>query len=88
MTYKLGLLETMLFCCFSIWSSCETFHEEIVKLKEIFKRNLYPEKFIDRCIKKFLNKLYLPKVVELTTTKKELILEMPYLEQQSFEIQN
>ena len=37
MTYKTGLLETMLFCCFSIWSSYEKFHEEIVKLKEIFK---------------------------------------------------
>ena len=78
----------MLFYCFSIWSSCETFHEEIVKLKEIFNRNSYPEKFTDRCIKKFLNKLYLPKVVELTTTKKELILKMPYLEQKSFEIRN
>ena len=37
MTYKTGLLETMLFCCFSICSSSEKFHEEIVKLKEIFK---------------------------------------------------
>ena len=53
MTYKTGLLETMLFRCFSICSSYEKFHEEIVKLKEIFKRNSYPEKFIDRCIKKF-----------------------------------
>ena len=52
MTYKTGLLETMLFRCFSICSSYEKFHEEIVKLKEIFKRNSYPEKFIDRCIKK------------------------------------
>ena len=39
MTYKFGLLETMLFRRFSICSSYEKFHEEIVKLKEIFKRN-------------------------------------------------
>ena len=57
----------MLFRCFSIYSSYENFHEETVKLKEIFKRNFYPEKFIDRCIKKFLNKLHVPKVVKLTT---------------------
>ena len=47
-TYKFGLLETMLFHCFSIWSSYEKFHEEIM-LKEIFGRKSYPEKFIDRC---------------------------------------
>ena len=71
MTYKTGLLETMLFHCFSICYSYKKFHEEIVKLKEIFERNSYPEKFI-----------------ELTVAKKELILVLPYLGQQSFEIRN
>ena len=66
----------------------EKFHEEIVKLKEIFKRNYYSEKFKDRFIKKFLNKLHVPTVVELTAPKKELILVLPYLEQQSFKIRN
>ena len=77
----------MLFRCFSICSYYEKFHEEIVKLKEILRRNVYPEKVLDRCIKNFLNKLHLTKVVELTTDRKELILVLPYLEQ-SFEIQN
>ena len=45
MTYKTGLLETMLFRCFSICSSYEKFHEEIAKLKKNFKRNSYREKF-------------------------------------------
>ena len=49
MTYKIELL----FHCFSICSSYEKFRKEIVKLKEIFKRNSYLEKFIDRCIKHF-----------------------------------
>ena len=53
-TYKSGLLETMLFRCLSICSSYRKFHEEIVKLKEIFKRNSYPDKFRDRCVKIFL----------------------------------
>ena len=30
------------------------------------------EKFIDRCIKNFKNKLHVPKVVELTAAKEEL----------------
>ena len=73
MTCKMGLLETMLFGCFSICSSYEKFHEETVKLKEIFKQNSYQEKFMDRCIKFFLNKLHVPKVVELTACRKGLI---------------
>ena len=68
--YKTGLLEIMLFRCFSIFYSYEKFHEEIVKLKEIFQSSSYPEKSIDRCIKNFLNKLHVPKVVELTAAKK------------------
>ena len=61
---------------------------EIAKFKEIFKRNSYPKKFVDRCIKNFLNKLHVPKVVELTAGKKELFLVLPYLGQESFEIRN
>ena len=78
----------MLFHCFSICSSYGKFHEEIVKLEETFKQNSYPEKFIDRCIKNFINKLHVHKVVELTAARKELILVLPYLGQQSFEIRN
>ena len=78
----------MLFRCFPICSFYEKSHEEIVKPKEILKRNSYPDKFIDRCIKNFLNKLYVPKVVELTAAKTELILVLSYLGQQSFKIRN
>ena len=89
MAYKTGLLETIIFRCVSICSSYEKFHKEIVKFKEIFKRNSYPEKFIDRRIKRFLNKRHVPKVIELTAAKKKLILVMPYLSgQQLFEIRN
>ena len=47
MQYKTGSLQTM--SC----SSYEELHNEIVKLKEIFKRNSYPEEFIGRCSKNF-----------------------------------
>ena len=88
MTCKTGLLEIMLFLCISICCSYGKLHEEIAKLKEIFTWNSYPEIFIDRCIKNFLNELYVPKAVELTAAKKELILVLPYLGQQSSEIWN
>ena len=60
-TYKFGLVHTLLHCSLSICSSYEKFHEEIVLLKEAFKKNEYPQIFIDKCIKKYLNKLFVPK---------------------------
>ena len=47
-TYKFGLVHTLLHRSFSICSSYEKFHEEIVLLKEVF--NEYPQFFIDKYI--------------------------------------
>ena len=57
--YKMGLLSTLLFRYFSICSTYALFHLEVVKFKEIFLRNGYPSWFIDRCIKKFLEKIFI-----------------------------
>ena len=76
----------ILFRSFSICSSYKKFREEIVRLKEIFKRNSYPEEIQDRRMKNFLNKSRVLKAVGLTAAKKELILALSYLGQQSFEI--
>ena len=40
----------------------ELFHEEITQLKEIYGKNGYGNKFFDRCIRIFLNKIYSKKV--------------------------
>ena len=52
--YKCGLVYTLLHRSFSICSSYEKFHEEIVLLRDIFKKNEHPQFFIDKCIKKNL----------------------------------
>ena len=49
--YKFGLVHTLLHRSFSKCSSYEKFYEEIVLLKEVFKKNEYPQFFIDKCIK-------------------------------------
>ena len=53
---KFGFVYNLLHCSFSICSSNEKFHEEIVLLKNIFKNNEYPQYphiLIGRCIKKY-----------------------------------
>ena len=55
------------------------FHFEIEKRKEILLSNGYCNKFIDICISKFMNKLYVKKPVMLTVPKKQLYLVVPFI---------
>ena len=55
------------------------FHFEIEKLKEILLFNGYFNKSVDKCISKFLNKLYIHKPVMLTVPKKQLYLVLPFM---------
>ena len=55
------------------------FHFKIKKLKEILLSNWYSDKFIDKCISKFMNKLYIKKPVMLTVPNKQLYLVLPFI---------
>ena len=58
--HKFGLVYTLLLHrCFCLVTDMSKFHFEIEKLKEIFLSNGYSNRFIDKCISKFMNKLYL-----------------------------
>ena len=52
---------------------------EIEKLKEILLSNRCSNKFIDRCISKFMNKLCIKKPPMLTVPKKQLYLVLPFM---------
>ena len=76
-TYKFGLVHTLPHRSFSICSSYEKFHEEILLLKDIFKKNEYHQFFIDKCIKKYLSKLFVPKGTVHAVHKKQILLVLP-----------
>ena len=48
-------------------------------LEEIFERNGYPKPFINKCFKKFLDRLHIIKPTSATVEKKALHLVLPYL---------
>ena len=85
--YKIGLLSTILFRYYSICSSFQLFHLEVLKFKNIFLKNGYPVKLLDSCIHKFLEKLFVKKVVRDTVPKKEYNIVLPYLGTLSCKIQ-
>ena len=55
------------------------FHFEIEKLKEILLFNGCSNKFIDKCISKFMYKLYNQKPAMSTVPKKQLYLELHFI---------
>ena len=70
--HKFGLIYRLLHCCFCLVSNMSKFHFEIDKLKEIPLPNKYSNKFIDKCISKFMNKSNIKKPVILMVPKKQL----------------
>ena len=73
------MLYTLFYRCFTLCSDWSKFHRELVTLKEIFQRNGYPKSFIDKCFKKFLDRLHIIKPTSATVEKKALRLVLPYL---------
>ena len=78
-SYKSNLIFTLLFRLFKLCSNFELFHQEILNLKDIFKRNGYPCNFIDVCIKRFLNNIFIDKKVYALAPKKELVCVLPFI---------
>ena len=76
---KIGLLNTLLYRCFRIFSDWTKFHLEFVKLTHVFKNNCYPENFISNCFKVFLDNKYRIQETVITVLKKNLFLVLPYL---------
>ena len=68
-TYKIGLVHTLLFQLFKICSSMENFHIEAEHLRSILKCNNCPVNITNQCIKKFLDKLWVPNQIILTVPK-------------------
>ena len=52
----------------------QSFHLEVEQLQQIFKCNNYPVGLIDRCVKTFLNRIYVPKRNFITVPKKDVII--------------
>ena len=77
--YKIGLIFILVFRTFSIVSDLSRFCTEVSHLKEILRKNTFPIKLVDNCIKTFLNKTFLHTPDALTVEKKELFIPLPYL---------
>ena len=69
---KFSLVSTIIFRSFTISYEKPEFHQEICRIKDIFLKSVCSEKFIDLCVKTFLNKVFIPKRIVQTAEKKPL----------------
>ena len=88
LSYKTGLIWSLLYRAFSLCSSFELLHQEILKLKDIFKRNGYRISFIDKCVKRFLDKVFVEKKTFLTASKKQLLCVLPFIGKKSLQLRS
>ena len=72
------MISSLLYGAFKWRSNFEIFHQEIVFLKDIFKRNSYPPNFIDKSVKTLLDKIFIEKKVFSVAQKKELVCVLLY----------
>ena len=79
MDYKIGLISTLLHRIYNISSSFKRIVTEVNNLKNIMRKNGYPNNIIDKCIFRFFNKIHTIKETVHTAEKKKLLLVLPYL---------
>ena len=77
------MVYTLILRCFCLVSDVSKSHFEVEKLMEILLSDGYSNKFIDKCISKFMNKLYIKKPVMLTVPKKEMYLVLSFMDKMS-----
>ena len=84
--YKRWLTESLLHRGFRLCSNYENFHPESKTLKSIFKKNNYLQNFLNQCIHKFLNKLFIQKDLNFMVTKRELAFVLTNLGKTSLDL--
>ena len=84
--YKINLVRVLIYRAFHICSSYHNFHEEIVRIKKILSDNCFPKSLIDRIIKNFLDRQFVPGSLIKPDNKIPLLFCIPYLGQYSLQI--
>ena len=77
--HKFGLVYTLLHRSFTIVSDFSKFHFEVETLKKTLHKNTYPTNFVDKCISKFINNIFVQKPVVTSVPKLELRIILPFL---------
>ena len=79
MRLQIWYVYTLVYRCFRMCSDQTKFHAQSTFLKRIFRKNDYPENFIDKCYKMSVDNIHLVKEKVPTVERKHLLLGLLYL---------
>ena len=78
--YKTGLVCTLLFRLYTICSDWNLIHSEIEHMRTVMKRNAYPDRLLNKVIKRFLEHIFLQNEKTAVTAEQKIFqLYLPYL---------
>ena len=85
--YKIGLIKSLFDRAYKINNTWPGFHDDVSKIKDVIKRNVYPPFILNKFIKAYIDKIHYnnnkvsPKVYKLRYFK------LPYLDKYSEQVQ-
>ena len=77
LSFKRGLVYTLLDRCFKTSTSYHIFHSEVIKLKNPLIYNGYPMSFFDLCLPKFLDKVFSVSAKKYDVSRRVIYYSMP-----------
>ena len=77
--FKINAVRALIHRAYHLSSSFSNFQIEIDFLRNFFDTNGFPKIIIDRCISKFLNKIYTPPETISTVPREEIYIKLSYL---------
>ena len=80
--YKESSFSTLFFRAWRNTTNYLDFHSEIEFLRTFFINNGYPDNIIQTAIKKFLDKLFIPKPIYDTVEKETIYIRLPYINEE------
>ena len=84
--YKKGFIFTLLFRYFNLCFSYATFHEELQRFRTLLNQNGYPSRFVEKCIREFLDKTFSPPVKQSAAPKYLVSFLLPFTGNHAFQI--
>ena len=85
-TYKKGVIFSLLNRCFNICSTHAIFNTKLEKLQSIFIQNAYPENLVNRCIASFLHRTFFHSIEAVSVPKKIIHFSLPFTGQHFLQI--
>ena len=78
-TFTNTSVQSLLHRSFTIASDFSKFHFAVETLKKILHKSAYPTRFVDKYVPKFVNNIFIQKLVFTAVPKLELGIVLPYL---------